>query len=101
MFYKREQEYFESCITKIKKSDEATSSNDNNTNNNILEIMKFRAEYNARPGVHDKKIVSSSKPKVIFANLDSDQNSSSSIHKDGTNLSKRSFDSNTTERKKW
>ncbi|RGB30217.1 hypothetical protein C1646_671862 [Rhizophagus diaphanus] len=100
-FYKREQEYFEECMIKVKKQEEVilrtVSSNNNITNNIILETTKFRAEYNKRPNEYvDKKIPSDNlkKSKVTFVTLNSDQSSSSSIHE--TTLSERSFDSDNT-----
>lgn len=101
VFYKREQEYFEECLIKVKKQEEVTlrtvSSNNNITNNIILETTKFRAEYNKRPNEYvDKNIPSDNlkKSKVTFVTLNSDQSSSSSIHE--TTLSERSFDSDNT-----
>ncbi|CAI2170429.1 19970_t:CDS:2 [Funneliformis geosporum] len=75
-FYKREQEYFERCMIKVKKHDEiafsaVSSSNDDSSNNN-LGIMKFRAEYNSRPIVQDDKRNPHKKSKVTFVTLDSD-----------------------------
>jgi hypothetical protein len=98
-FYKREQDYFEECMIKVKKQEEAIShtvtSNNNITNNIILETTKFRAEYNKRPNV-DKKAPSDNfkKSKITFVTLNSDQSSSSSIHE--TTLNDRSFDSDVT-----
>src|SRR6266496_3360993 len=100
-FYKREQEYFEECMIKVKKQEEAVlhtvSSNNKSTNYNILETTKFRAEYNMRPNVHVNEKVPSNNPKkskITFVTLDTDQSSSSSIHE--TTLSERSFDSGST-----
>ncbi|RIA93856.1 hypothetical protein C1645_735211 [Glomus cerebriforme] len=98
-FYKREQEYFEECLIKVKKHEKAVSptvsSNSKSSSNNIIETMEFR------PNVQvEKKINNPQKSKVTFITLDSDQSSSSSsssihgIHE--ATLGKRSVDPNNT-----
>ncbi|CAG8537007.1 13318_t:CDS:2 [Funneliformis caledonium] len=66
-FYNREQEYFERCMIKVKKNDEiafsAVSSSNDDTSNNNLGLMKFRAEYNSIPNVHKSS-------KVTFVTLE-------------------------------
>ncbi|GES79644.1 hypothetical protein GLOIN_2v1595367 [Rhizophagus clarus] len=80
-FYKKEQEYFEECMIKVKKQEEAIL-HTVSSNNIILEATKFRAEYNKESNVYvEKKVPSDNlkKSKITFVTLNSDQ-SSSSIH---------------------